>query len=113
MTSENLKIDVATLAKWLTHKKPVTILDIRPSTQREEGSIPGSMHADVYDKLKANDRNSFDALTLDKQVPVVTVCSAGGLSLTAAEILKQKGFQAYSLEGGMKAWNSTHHSNPN
>ena|SRR5688572_25824875 len=113
MTSQDLKIDVDMLANWLTNKKPVTIVDIRPYTQREETSIPGSLHADVYDKLKANDRNVFDALTLDKQVPVVTVCSAGGLSLIAAEILKQKGFQAFSLEGGMKAWNKSHQSNSN
>lgn len=96
MTTEDLKIDVTTLAKWLTEKKPVTILDIRPSAQREEGSIPGSVHANVYDKLKASDRNAFDDIRLEQHLPVVTVCSAGGLSLTAAEILKQKGFEAFS-----------------
>jgi ubiquinone/menaquinone biosynthesis C-methylase UbiE/rhodanese-related sulfurtransferase len=114
MTTEDLKIDVATLDKWLADKKPVTILDIRPSAQREEGSIPGSIHANVYDKLKANDQHAFDSLTLEQHVPIVTVCSAGGLSLTAAEILKQKGFDAFSLEGGMKAWTISHttqHSN--
>ena len=105
MTTEDLKIGVTTLAKWLADKKPVTILDIRPTAQREEGSIPGSVHANVYDKLKANDQNAFDSLVLEKHSPVVTVCSAGGLSLTAAEILKQNGFEAFSLEGGMKAWN--------
>lgn len=106
MANDDLKIDASTLAKWLHDKKPVTVLDIRPIAQLVEGTIPGSTHANVYDKLKANDRHAFDMITLDEQVPVVTVCGAGGLSLTAAEILRQKGFQAYSLEGGMKAWNT-------
>lgn len=105
MTIEDLKIEVSTLASWLTNKRPVTILDVRPKSEREEWSIPGSIHADVYDKLKANDSNALDDLKLDIHIPVVTVCAGGKTSLKAAEILKQKGYDVYSLEGGMKAWN--------
>src|SRR5687767_11726596 len=104
--NEQLNIDVATLAEWIILKKPVTILDIRPVTQLIEGSIPGRIHIDVYERLKANDAHVFDAIALNSAVPIVTVCGAGGSSLKAAEILKQKGFDAYSLEGGMKAWNT-------
>ena len=105
MANDDLKINANTLAKWLDDKKQVTVLDIRPIAQLAEGTIPGSTHANVYDKLKANDHHVFDAIKLDEHVPVVTVCGAGGLSLLAAEILRQKGFHAYSLDGGMKAWN--------
>lgn len=35
---------------------------------------------------------------------MVTVCNAGRVSRTAAEILAQRGFDARSLTGGMKAW---------
>ena len=52
MTTEDLKIDVATLSSWLEKKIPVTVLDVRPKTEREEWSIRGSIHADVYDRLK-------------------------------------------------------------
>lgn len=105
MTTEDLKIEAGTLATWLTEKRPVTILDVRPKAEREEWSIPGSIHADVYDKLKANDQTALDDLTLNELIPVVTVCAGGKTSLKAAEILKQKGLDVYSLEGGMKAWN--------
>lgn len=105
MILEDLKIDATTLATWLTEKRPVTILDVRPTAEREEWSIPGSIYADLYDKLKANDPYALDAINLDKHVPVVTVCAAGKTSLNAAEILKQKGYEVYSLAGGMKAWN--------
>ncbi|MBI1767352.1 MAG: MBL fold metallo-hydrolase [Bacteroidetes bacterium] len=105
MITEDIKIDVSTLANWLSEKRPVTIIDVRPKSEREEWSIPGSIHADVYDRLKVNDPNALDDLKLDAQLPVVTVCAAGKTSLKAAEILKQKGFDVYSLDGGMKAWN--------
>jgi len=105
MTIEDLKMDVSTLATWLTEKRPVTILDVRPKSEREEWSIPGSIHADVYDRLKANDQTAFDDLRINVNAPVVTVCAAGKTSLKAAEMLKRKGFEVYSLDGGMKAWN--------
>lgn len=105
MTTEDFKIDVSTLSSWLEDKKPVTVLDVRPKAEREEWSIPGSIHADVYDKLKAGDIHALDEIELDVNNPVVTVCAAGKTSMKAAELLKDKGYDVYSLEGGMKAWN--------
>jgi hypothetical protein len=35
---------------------------------------------------------------------LVTVCGAGNSSAVAADQLRDRGFEAYSLEGGMKAW---------
>jgi glyoxylase-like metal-dependent hydrolase (beta-lactamase superfamily II)/rhodanese-related sulfurtransferase len=104
MVVEDLKIDVKTLVSWLTKKKPATILDIRPKQEREEWSIPGSIHADVYQKLKDGQKNVFSNYKFPDS-PIVTVCGAGKTSRIAAEQLKEKGFEAYSLDGGMKAWN--------
>lgn len=105
MIAEDLKIEVSTLAKWLTDNRPVTILDVRPKSEREEWSIPGSIYADVYDRLKADDKSALDDLKFEKHKPIVTICAAGKTSLKAAEMLKEKGFDVYSLAGGMKAWN--------
>ncbi len=105
MITEDLKIDVGTLSNWLKEKRPVVILDVRPKSEREEWAIPGSIHADVYDKLKVNDQHALDDLMLEEHTPIVTVCAAGKTSLKAAEMLKEKGFDVYSLDGGMKAWN--------
>ncbi len=105
MTTDDLKIDVKTLSGWLSEKKPVTILDVRPKQEREEWSIPESVHADVFDELKANNPGVLDSINLPNNMPVVTVCAGGKTSLIAAGYLNQNGFDAYSLEGGMKAWN--------
>ena len=105
MITEDLKMNVGMLSNLLNEKRPVTILDVRPKSEREEWAIPGSIHADVYDRLKANDPTALDGLKFDRHVPIVTVCAVGKTSLKAAEILKKKEFDAYSLDGGMKAWN--------
>ena len=98
-------IDTATLKDWMAKDKDVTVLDIRPNKERDEWLIPKSIHFNVYDKLKSGDYHALDSLNIDKDIPVVTVCAGGRMSLIAAEILSAKGYNAYSLQGGMKAWN--------
>jgi glyoxylase-like metal-dependent hydrolase (beta-lactamase superfamily II)/rhodanese-related sulfurtransferase len=98
------KLHAATLRDWLDTGKKVTVLDIRPTAERMEWYIPGSIHVDAYEKLKQNNRNTLQDINLDKKVPVVTVCAGGRMSMVAADILQNQGFDTYSLEGGMKAW---------
>jgi glyoxylase-like metal-dependent hydrolase (beta-lactamase superfamily II)/rhodanese-related sulfurtransferase len=97
-------LDATTLRNWLENGKPVTILDVRTLAERQEWAIPSSQHVDVYDKLKAGDKHALDAVKLPQNVPVVTVCAAGRMSLRAAGQLQEKGLEVYSLKGGMKAW---------
>jgi glyoxylase-like metal-dependent hydrolase (beta-lactamase superfamily II)/rhodanese-related sulfurtransferase len=97
-------IDVATLQTWLDSGRSVTMLDVRTTADRAEWAIPGSMHVDAYAALKANDPHALDALDLSRDTPVVTVCGAGITSLVAAERLRARGLEAYSLSGGMQAW---------
>ncbi len=97
-------IDVDTLRTWLEEGVPVTVLDIRPMHERVEWSIPGSIHIDAYDALKANDPKALANVEFPGEIPVVTVCAAGKTSLIAAELLQAQGVQALSLDGGMKAW---------
>lgn len=97
-------INTDTLCTWLAAGKPVSILDIRTASERAEWQIPGSIHVNAYDKLKQNDTSVFDQLHLDKNIPVIAYCVGGKLSLTAAELLADAGYDAWSLEGGMKRW---------
>ncbi len=99
-----MTIDVETLRTWLEEGRPVTVLDIRPMHERVEWAIPGSIHVDAYDALKANDPKAFAEVELPGNIPVVTVCAAGKTSLVAAQQLQARGIQALSLDGGMKAW---------
>jgi glyoxylase-like metal-dependent hydrolase (beta-lactamase superfamily II)/rhodanese-related sulfurtransferase len=97
-------IDVETLRTWLEEGQPVTVMDIRPMHERMEWAIPGSFHFDAYDALKANNPQALAGVKLPENIPVVTVCGAGKTSLVAAKQLQARRIQAFSLEGGMKAW---------
>ena len=99
-------INSETLRNWLEAGKPVSILDIRPIQERVESNIPQSIYLNAYDKLKANDKTALQGLNLDKNIPVVAFCAGGKTSLIAAELLQNQGYEAYSLDGGMKGWSS-------
>ena len=97
-------IDVPTLRAWLDDRKAVTVLDVRTDTDYAEWCIPNSVHVNAYEALKANDPNALAGVSLPQETPVVTVCGAGSMSMRAAEQLAERGYEVYSLEGGMKAW---------
>ena len=80
-------ISVETLRTWLEEGRPVTIVDVRPMRERVEWAIPGSLHIDAYEALKAHDPTALSSLALPEDTPVVTVCAAGNTSRIAAEQL--------------------------
>lgn len=97
-------VDAETLQTWLQNNEPVFVLDIRPSSQREEWQIPGSHYLDAYSRLNEGDKSVLDEIDIPGNVRVITVCAAGRTSEIASEALKEKGLDAVSLKGGMKAW---------
>ena len=97
-------MDVESLREMLERGEPVTVLDVRPEDQRAEWRIPGSVHCDAYEALGVKDPSAMEGVNLPGRLPVVTVCGAGKTSAIAAEQLRDRGLQAVSLEGGMKAW---------
>ena len=90
-------IEVEALRDLLDRGQPVTVLDIRRSAERAEWTIPGSVHVEAYDALKAGDANTLADVDLPREGPVVAVCGAGKTSVIAAEQLRARGFQALSL----------------
>lgn len=98
------QVDVETLQEWLTVGRPVTVLDIRTPEDRAQWFIPGSIHVNAYDQLKAGDPQALNGVDLPKDRPVVTICNAGKVSQIAAERLHERGVEVFSLAGGMKAW---------
>lgn len=98
------QIDTETLRTWLDEQRPVTILDIRNNEARAEWTIPGSLHVNAYDELRQGRPGQLASTELPRDRPVVTVCGAGRMSQTAADMLTERGIDACSLTGGMKAW---------
>jgi glyoxylase-like metal-dependent hydrolase (beta-lactamase superfamily II)/rhodanese-related sulfurtransferase len=97
-------IDAGKLRAMLEDHAPVTVLDIRKTEDYAEWAIPGSIHVDAYEALKAGDPDALADIDIPRDAPVVTVCGAGKASLVAMELLKERGYDVRSLVGGMKAW---------
>lgn len=98
-------ITVAALRERLEKGEKVSVLDVRDAEDAAEWSIPGALKCDAYDDLTAGRPGkiaSFELLPRDR--PVVTVCYAGNSSRLAADVLKERGYDAVSLQGGMNAW---------
>ncbi|MBW3633614.1 MAG: rhodanese-like domain-containing protein, partial [Chloroflexi bacterium] len=80
-------VTIDELRAMLADQQPVTVLDIRPAADRAEWVIPGSRHIDAYEALKAGDPHALADAAITKDAPVVTVCGAGKVSITAMEQL--------------------------
>ena len=99
------RVDASRAAELLERGQAV-VLDVRENVEWKTGRIPGALHVplDAYDALKAGDPNALSGVNLPEDRRVVTVCEAGNTSRIAAALLRDRGFVAQSLAGGMKAW---------
>jgi rhodanese-related sulfurtransferase len=91
----DLEITPADAARALT--EGAQVVDVREPYERAAGHIPGSRHIELA-------RLAAEAGTLDPAAPVVTVCRVGSRSFFAAQALRQAGFDAASMAGGMLRW---------
>jgi len=98
------EITVDELRDRLERHDPITILDVRSQDDRDEWSIPGSVHVDVYQALAVGDTHALDNVGLPPEFEVVTVCGVGKTAQIATKLLRDRGFAARTLAGGMKAW---------
>lgn len=97
-------VDAKTLREWLERGERVTVVDVRHAEEHAEWAVPGSVNFDAYDKLKAEDPDAMEDLDVPEGGPVVLVCGAGKSSAVAAEQLRERGYEALTLESGMQAW---------
>jgi glyoxylase-like metal-dependent hydrolase (beta-lactamase superfamily II)/rhodanese-related sulfurtransferase len=97
-------IDVDELRAMLETRQLVTVLDVRKAEDHAEWAIPGSRHVDAYEALQDGRPGPLAAADIPRGAPVVTVCGAGKTSLAALEHLRSRGYEARSLNGGMRAW---------
>ena len=86
-----IEISLEKAASW--EKATVEFVDIRNSDTTAYGTIPGAVLIPM-DELEKNLEK------LDRRKKQVLYCSKGIISGSVAERLREKGYEAYSLEGG-------------
>ena len=75
------------------------LVDVRESGEWNSGHAPQATHipaSQVGDRLNR----------LRKEKDIVVVCRSGSRSRAVTSQLRKLGFQAYTLSGGMRAWQS-------
>ena len=97
-------VDAATLKEWIKAGRKIRIVDIRAPEQHGASRIPGSENAYISAAIKQGDADAVNRIVGEAGVPIVTVCNQGGSCRLAADLLRERGVEAYSLEGGMQAW---------
>jgi len=112
------QISADDLARRLDRGEPVQVLDVR-ATDRVAGGAGGgrvSLGATLdFRALPASQvyrLPSLEPLRLDPKSPVVVICGHGNSSRQAARFLREKGFEAYSVAGGMAAWETVYLARP-
>jgi hydroxyacylglutathione hydrolase len=86
-------VDISEL-KRLLDSADVQVVDVRETTERDSGYIPGSRSI-PYRLLR-----KVGCGALDQSKPVVTICESGPRAAIAASLLKREGFDARAVADG-------------
>ena len=79
-------------------KDELQILDVREPFEVEAGRIEGAVHIPLNDLMAGKTEG------LDPDKPVVAYCKTANRSEVARLMLRAKGFDAATMEGGGEAW---------
>ncbi len=79
-------------------REDLQILDVREPFEVEAGRIEGAVHIPLNDLMAGNTEG------LDPDKPVVAYCKTANRSEVARLMLRAKGFDAATMEGGGEAW---------
>ncbi len=74
-----------------------TVLDVREHNEWRAGHAPGARLSPLKDL-----GTSLGNVSIDERIAVI--CRSGGRSSQAVEFLREQGYDAVNVEGGMKAW---------
>jgi len=80
--------------KQLLHESAVQVVDVRESSERDEGYIPGSTNIPFRLLRKLGPG------ALERSRPVVTVCESGARASIAASLLQREGFDVRPVADG-------------
>jgi len=109
MSEKNASITPEQLKHRLDSGQPIFILDVRNEDEfgqwRIEGENVQIINIPYFEFLEDPDQ-SIGRVPRDRLIAVV--CAKGGSSDYVADLLRQQGFQAENLAGGMIAWGNAH-----
>ena len=95
-------VDVDELRRLLAAADDVQLVDVRETTERDDGYIPGSRNI-PYRLIR-----KLGCGALERSKPVVTVCESGPRAAIAASLLQREGFDVRAVaDGGIADFTDT------
>ena len=76
------------------------LVDVRTPEEFAEGHIPGAVNISLQTLAERLDE-------IPRDQPVVVYCRSGNRSAQATQILRQAGFDAHNMTGGMNSWTAS------
>src|SRR5216110_1572752 len=104
------RIPATDLARRLDQGERVQLLDIRTPERVARGRVTLGATLD-FRTLPASamyELPTLDSLRLDPAAPVAVICGHGNSSQQATQYLRERGFDAFSVTGGMAAWGTVY-----
>jgi glyoxylase-like metal-dependent hydrolase (beta-lactamase superfamily II) len=99
----NPEITSVELYKKLQSERPPLLLDVRGEKKYKEWHIFNSENIPVMKLLETDEfPDRF------KEREIITICGLGNDSLKAAKHFQNKGFNAFSMHGGLNKWNTVY-----
>ncbi len=92
--SESTDLPTVTVSEL---EEGTTLLDVRNRDEFAAGHAPGAIVSPLDDLP-----TSLGNIKIDDRVAVI--CRSGGRSSRAVAFLREQGYDAVNVEGGMKAW---------
>ena len=103
-------IPASDLARRLDAGERLQLLDIRSPERVAQGRVTFGATLD-FRAVPASEMYglaTLEPLRLDKSTPIAVICGHGNSSKQATSFLRERGFDAYSVTGGMAAWETVY-----
>lgn len=81
----------------LLERGEIQAVDVRERSEWDAGHVPGARQVPI-------DQVPAQADSIDRQKPVVFQCRGGSRSEMVAAAFRESGWDAYNMEGGLRAW---------
>ncbi len=94
------EMNAADLKARLDQRESLQLIDVRSPGEFAGGHIAGAINVPI-NRLRA----ALPTLKIDRDRPVIAICQTAHRSPPAVRMLKQAGFDARQLRGGMISWN--------
>src|SRR6058998_1798782 len=103
-------IPAADLAHRLDQGERVQLLDVRSAERVAQGRVTlgATLNFRALAASQLYQLATLEPLGLDPAAPVAVICGHGNSSAGATRFLRERGFDAYSVAGGMAAWETVY-----